>query len=103
MDYFRKLFTLFAYFSPNFFSYIHQIKWGGRYQEGAGLGTGEEMEQLFSYLSRLNSTTKNMSAAGINYVPISSYFMIHLRYPVLMLAFSRNKEEQFSFSGSEVY
>ncbi|XP_072041208.1 uncharacterized protein [Amphiura filiformis] len=41
-----------------------QVKWGGRYQEDAGMGTGEEMEQLFSYLSRLNSTTKNMSAAS---------------------------------------
>ncbi|XP_072023238.1 uncharacterized protein [Amphiura filiformis] len=41
-----------------------QVKWGGRYQEDAGMGTGEEMEQLFSYLSRLNSTTKNMSAAN---------------------------------------
>ncbi|XP_072022311.1 uncharacterized protein [Amphiura filiformis] len=41
-----------------------QIKWGGRYQEGAGTGTGEEMEQFFSHLSRLGSTTKNMSMAG---------------------------------------
>ncbi|XP_072038895.1 uncharacterized protein [Amphiura filiformis] len=41
-----------------------QVKWGGRYQEDAGMGRGEEMEQIFSYLSRLNSMTKNVSAAN---------------------------------------
>lgn len=41
-----------------------QILWGGRWQEGAAGGAGEEMEQLFSYLSRFNITTKYMSAAG---------------------------------------
>lgn len=33
-------------------------------QDGSAGTTGEEMEQLFSYLSRLNLTTKNMTAAG---------------------------------------
>ena len=33
-------------------------------QDGSAGSTGEEMEQLFSYLSRLNLTTKNMTAAG---------------------------------------
>ena len=28
--------------------------------------SGEDMEQLFSFLSRFNLTTKNMSAAGIS-------------------------------------
>ena len=46
------------------YSFLIQIKWGGRYQNGAGMGTGEEMEQAFGYLSRLNSTTKNMTSAG---------------------------------------
>lgn len=31
---------------------------------GAGAGAGEDMEQLFSYLSRLGITTKNNTAAG---------------------------------------
>eukprot|EP00897_Mesotaenium_endlicherianum_P010228 jgi/Mesen1/9233/ME000595S08637 len=39
-----------------------QVLWGGRWQEGAAGGAGEDMEQLFSYLSRLNTTTKNMGA-----------------------------------------
>ena len=43
----------------------NQILWGGRWQNGAANGAGEEMEQLFSYLSRFNLTTKYMSAAGI--------------------------------------
>ena len=34
-------------------------------QDGSAATTGEEMEQLFSYMSRLNLTTKNMTAAGI--------------------------------------
>ena len=33
-------------------------------KDGAAGGTGEEMEQLFSYMSRLNQTTKNMTASG---------------------------------------
>ena len=41
-----------------------QILWGGRWQVGAGAGAGEDMEQLFSYLSRLGITTKNNTAAG---------------------------------------
>ena len=35
-------------------------------ENGAANGAGEEMEQLFSYLSRFNLTTKYMSAAGIH-------------------------------------
>ena len=41
-----------------------QILWGGRWQNGAAAGAGEDMEQLFSYMSRWSSTTKNMHAAG---------------------------------------
>ena len=32
---------------------------------GAGAGAGEDMEQLFSYLSRLGVTTKNNTAASM--------------------------------------
>ncbi|XP_028415543.1 uncharacterized protein LOC114538615 [Dendronephthya gigantea] len=41
-----------------------QFTWGGRWQDGAANGTGEEAEQVNSYISRLGSTTKRMSAAG---------------------------------------
>ena len=44
--------------------HVMQLLWGGRWQEGSAASTGEDMEQLFSYLSRLNVTTKNMNAAG---------------------------------------
>jgi len=37
--------------------------WGGRWQNGAGAGAGEDMEQFFSYMSRWGSSTKNMIAA----------------------------------------
>jgi len=52
-------------FMQIFFSYyIAKILWGGRWQEGAAYGSGEDMEQLFSNLSRLNATTKYMCASG---------------------------------------
>ena len=41
-----------------------QVLWGGRWQDGAAGGSGEDMEQIFSYLSRWNFTTKTMTAAG---------------------------------------
>ena len=41
-----------------------QILWGGSWQVGTGAGAGEDMEQLFSYLSHLGVTTKNNTAAG---------------------------------------
>ena len=42
-----------------------QVLWGGRWQPNSAAGAGEEMEQLFSYLSRFNLTTKYMNAAGM--------------------------------------
>ena len=42
-----------------------QILWNGRWIDGAAAGSGEEVEQLFSYLSRFNLTTKHMNAAGM--------------------------------------
>ena len=42
-----------------------QVLWGGRWQPNSAAGAGEEMEQLFSYLSRFNFTTKYMNAAGM--------------------------------------
>lgn len=32
--------------------------------EGAGSGSGEDMEQFFSHLSRTGNTTKHMGKAG---------------------------------------
>uniref|UniRef100_A0A7M5XED2 CxC3 like cysteine cluster domain-containing protein n=2 Tax=Clytia hemisphaerica TaxID=252671 RepID=A0A7M5XED2_9CNID len=37
-----------------------QVKYGGRWQTGAALTSGEEAEQVNSYLSRLTNTTKYM-------------------------------------------
>ena len=42
-----------------------QVLWGGRWQPNSAAGAGEEMEQLFSYLSRFNLITKYMNAAGV--------------------------------------
>ena len=38
--------------------------WGGRWQDGAAGGSGEDMEQIFSYLSRWRFATKSMTAAS---------------------------------------
>nr|XP_045585894.1 uncharacterized protein LOC123747719 isoform X2 [Procambarus clarkii] len=40
-----------------------KVLYGGRWQEGSGMTLGEEAEQVFAYLSRYNSTTKNMLKA----------------------------------------
>ncbi|GAQ89043.1 hypothetical protein KFL_004820030 [Klebsormidium nitens] len=40
-----------------------QVLFGGLWQDGAGAGSGEDMELLFSYLSRLGIITKLMGAA----------------------------------------
>jgi hypothetical protein len=48
----------------NAHSWLCQVLWGGRWQNQAAASTGEDMEQLFSFMSRFNMTTKNMSAAG---------------------------------------
>jgi len=42
-----------------------QILWGGRWQDGAAGGSGEDMEQLFSYMSRWGFATKTMTAASM--------------------------------------
>ncbi|XP_069176683.1 uncharacterized protein [Procambarus clarkii] len=51
----------------NHLNHIESLKtkvlYGGRWQHGSGLTTGEETEQIFSYMSRYNSTTKNMLKA----------------------------------------
>ena len=46
---------------------------------GAGAGAGEDMEQLFSYLSRLGITTKNSTAAGA-YTYIHTYIHMYAQY-----------------------
>jgi len=53
---------------------IFQIIWGGRWQDGAAGGSGEDMEQLFSNLSRWAFSTKMLSAAGM-YTIIFSWYM----------------------------
>ena len=51
-----------------------------RWQDGATGGSGEDTEQIFSYLSRLNLTTKNMTAAGmhdcITYIHCVSFVLV---------------------------
>ena len=44
--------------------------WGGRWQDGSAAAAGEELEQLFSYLSRFNITTKYMTAASFQRLEI---------------------------------
>ena len=41
-----------------------QIKYGADWNEGAGNNSGEQGEILFSEVSKLGATTKNMSRAG---------------------------------------
>ncbi|XP_028403973.1 uncharacterized protein LOC114526573 [Dendronephthya gigantea] len=40
------------------------VIWGGRWQQGAACATGEEVEQINSYFSRLGNTTKYMLPEG---------------------------------------
>ena len=42
-----------------------QILWGGRWQDGVAGGSREDMEQLFSYMSRWGFATKTMTAASM--------------------------------------
>ena len=44
--------------------YVLKVLWGGWWQEGAARSTGEEVEQINSYISRCGSTTKHMSPEG---------------------------------------
>ena len=41
-----------------------KVLWGGRWQEGAGGTTGEEVEQIKSHFSRLGNSTKHMLPEG---------------------------------------
>jgi uncharacterized membrane protein YjjP (DUF1212 family) len=41
-----------------------KVLWGGRWQDGAACSTGEEVEQINSYFSRLGNTTKYMLPEG---------------------------------------
>lgn len=40
--------------------YFSQVIWGGRLQEGSACSTGEEVEEINSYMSRCGNTTKYM-------------------------------------------
>lgn len=40
--------------------FFYQVIWGGRLQEGSACSTGEEVEQINSYMSRCGNTTKYM-------------------------------------------
>ena len=62
-----------------------QVLWGGRWQDGAAGGSGKDMEQIFSYLSRLNLTMKNMTAAGMvfnldYYIYALDYFRANVHF-----------------------
>ena len=46
---------------------IFKILWGGRWKEGAGMMTGEEMELCNSYLSTTGLTTKSMGKEGVSF------------------------------------
>ena len=38
--------------------FLLQVLWDGKWVEGTGRSTGEETEQVFSFLSRFSNTTK---------------------------------------------
>ena len=44
--------------------FLYKVLWGGWWQEGAARSTGEEVEQINSYISRCGSTTKHMCPEG---------------------------------------
>ena len=58
--------------------FLFQVIWSGEWLEGTGRSTGEETEQLFSYLSRFGNTTKHQSPESILFYCIYCfYFYIH--------------------------
>ncbi|KAA8578747.1 hypothetical protein FQN60_007901, partial [Etheostoma spectabile] len=52
-------------------SWMCELKWGGRNQEGAGTTIGEEVEQVNSFLSRAAICSKYMSKAAFVNTDIS--------------------------------
>lgn len=60
--------------------YSFQILWSGRWQSGSAAGAGEDMEQIFSYLSRWNLTTKNMLAYSKSYDNMHMQSNTHTTY-----------------------
>jgi len=55
---------------------ILKILWGGHWQDGAGSGSGEDMELLFSYLSQWAFPTRNVLA----YTVLTNTLCMHLCY-----------------------
>ena len=55
---------------------------GGRWQNGSAAAAGEEMEQLFSYLSRFNITTKSMTAASKMFSKIGNICFLAINHDV---------------------
>lgn len=62
-----------------------KVLYGGRWQEGSGMTLGEEAEQVFAYLSRYNSTTKNMLKAGICLYGSSDQVFYYFTCPVISI------------------
>ncbi|XP_065884010.1 uncharacterized protein [Dysidea avara] len=54
-----------------------QVLWGARWQDGAGAGSGEDMELFFSYISRWSPSTKCMLAYRMY---LKSNLSIHFHY-----------------------
>ena len=48
--------------SVNVIFLVNKVLWGGQWHDKTGVGSAEDMEQLFSYLSKWGFTTRNMLA-----------------------------------------
>lgn len=58
-------FLILLIFTVFFLLLLLQVVWSGEWLDGTGRSTGEETEQLFSYLSRFGNTTKHQSPESI--------------------------------------
>ena len=62
---YKQMYTIIHVSTHYLCSYIYfQILYGGRYQVGSGLTTGEELEQVHSIISKAGFTTKYKSSAS---------------------------------------
>lgn len=55
-----------------------KVLWGGRWQVGSACSTGEEVEQINSYMSRCGNTTKYMLPEGTSTFSIMSIYTAFL-------------------------
>uniref|UniRef100_A0A7M5UXB5 CxC3 like cysteine cluster domain-containing protein n=1 Tax=Clytia hemisphaerica TaxID=252671 RepID=A0A7M5UXB5_9CNID len=61
-----------------------QVVWSGEWLEGTGRSTGEETEQLFSYLSRFGNSTKYQLPES-KYCSLSQIYLIQVRFSLMSL------------------